>query len=552
MRRVLALLVFLLAPLAAHAACLPSGATTGMIGCEPVAPSMANTDLLQVWLPGVFPQSAQIITRTNMLAGAVATLSTLTVTGATALQGVATAAAKVTLSGTPTSLVFTPPNVTAATAQSNGYMIEQDITYALPSGASSIYFGNEFNASVSGGNSGAQVWNNLFRVFDNSTVAMDVVNGDFQTIRASADPAPGQTMWGLIINPVDETGLNSNLAGGMLALEIDMAANDADNGSAIRQGITFSLAKTNGVGVAAEAHYAVAMFANDGSYFDAPIEIATPFKNAAIDTRSAGLASGGTNNALWMRTSQQIAFDTAGNDVISTDTSSIASSIPFRSPNYNLASLPVMSAPEHGSVAYCDNCLTLSGMGGGVQVVLNSAGEWFTPWGTAASTSNQPVDIAGAVVLSSTLTVPAGTGYAFSGASTAITTDNATITSNIPYRMPGYVVTSLPTLAGGEVGATAYCTNCLTMDGMAGGTPAFLNTAGNWVTAWGTTPSTSNQAVGIAGAITLGAFLTFQSSTTGANSQTYTNSPCANTTTAHWIPIAITGQVGTLYLAACQ
>ena len=520
MRRVFALSAFLLAPLAAHAACLPSSATTGMIGCEPVATALAGTDLLQAWLPGVFPQSAQIITRNNLLKGV--------------------------------SLALSVPNITASTAQANGYAIEQDFSYVLPSGASGIYFGNEFNATVQGGGSSAQVWNTLFRVFDNSTAAMDVVNTDFQTVRALADPAPGQTMWGAIINPVDETGLNSNLGGGMLALEIDMAANDADNGSAIRQGIVFNLAKTNGVGVAAEAHYAMSMFASDGSYFDEAVEIAAPFKNAAIDTRSAGLAVGGTNNALWMRTSQQIAFDTAGNDVISTDTSSITSSIPFRSPNYNLTSLPVMSAPEHGSAAYCDDCLTLSGGGGGVPVVLNSAGMWFTPWGTAASTSNQTVNIAGAVVLQSNLTVPANLGYGFSGGSTVIDTDNITVTSNIPYRMPSYVVTSLPTMSGGEAGAAGYCTNCLTMDGMAGGTPAFLNTAGNWVTAWGTTPSTSNQAVGIAGTLTLGALLTFQLSTTGSSSQTYTNSPCTNTTTAHWIPVGITGQSGTFYLAACQ
>jgi hypothetical protein len=203
-------------------------------------------------------------------------------------------------------------------------------------------------------------------------------------------------------------------------------------------------------------------------------------------------------------------------------------------------------------MAYCDNCLTLSGMGGGVQVILNNAGEWFTPWGTPGSTSNQPVDIAGAVVLSSTLTVPAGTGLSFSGASTAITTDNATVTSNIPYRMPGYVLASLPVLSSGEVGAAAYCTNCLTLAGATGGVPAFLNTAEGWITPWGTTPSTSNQAFSIAGAVTLGTFLTFASSTTGSSSQSYTNSPCANTTVARWIPIAITGQSGAFYVAACQ
>jgi hypothetical protein len=50
-----------LAPFAANAACVPVQATFGMMGCEPVASSVANTDYLQAWLPGVFPNSAQLV-----------------------------------------------------------------------------------------------------------------------------------------------------------------------------------------------------------------------------------------------------------------------------------------------------------------------------------------------------------------------------------------------------------------------------------------------------------------------------------------------------------
>ena len=47
--------------------------------------------------------------------------------------------------------------------------------------------------------------------------------------------------------------------------------------------------------------------------------------------------------------------------------------------------------------------------------------------------------------------------------------------------------------------------------------------------------------------------VTFGSSTTGSTAQTYTNSPCTTSaTTAQWIPVSITGQSGTFYVAACH
>ncbi len=44
----------------------------------------------------------------------------------------------------------------------------------------------------------------------------------------------------------------------------------------------------------------------------------------------------------------------------------------------------------------------------------------------------------------------------------------------------------------------------------------------------------------------------FRASTTGAGIATFTNSPCTILTTEQWIPVEITGQTGTWYLAACQ
>lgn len=44
----------------------------------------------------------------------------------------------------------------------------------------------------------------------------------------------------------------------------------------------------------------------------------------------------------------------------------------------------------------------------------------------------------------------------------------------------------------------------------------------------------------------------FSTSSTGASTQTFTNSPCTGTTTEKWIPVSITGQTGTWFVPACQ
>jgi hypothetical protein len=44
----------------------------------------------------------------------------------------------------------------------------------------------------------------------------------------------------------------------------------------------------------------------------------------------------------------------------------------------------------------------------------------------------------------------------------------------------------------------------------------------------------------------------FHSSSTGAATQTFTNSPCTGLTTEQWIPVAINGQSGTWFVPACQ
>lgn len=67
MKKWLIALVFTWAPVVTHAACVPGQAVSGMIGCWPVVTSMSNTtDYLDIWRPGVFPASAQLITPGNL------------------------------------------------------------------------------------------------------------------------------------------------------------------------------------------------------------------------------------------------------------------------------------------------------------------------------------------------------------------------------------------------------------------------------------------------------------------------------------------------------
>lgn len=52
--------------------------------------------------------------------------------------------------------------------------------------------------------------------------------------------------------------------------------------------------------------------------------------------------------------------------------------------------------------------------------------------------------------------------------------------------------------------------------------------------------------------VTVSQPIKFASSTTGVGLQTFTNSPCVTLSTEQYIPVQITGQTGTWYVAACQ
>jgi hypothetical protein len=78
-----------------------------------------------------------------------------------------------------------------------------------------------------------------------------------------------------------------------------------------------------------------------------------------------------------------------------------------------------------------------------------------------------------------------------------------------------------------------------------------LDSIGSTFTLGGTSATAIN--VGNSGSnTTLAGTLTLATSTTGAATQTFTNSPCSGLTSERWVPVAITGQTGTWYVPACQ
>jgi hypothetical protein len=69
MRKWLLAIAAVVLPVVAHAACDPTQATAGMLGCSPTAPSAAGTDYLYLWQPPKFPNSQQKITVDSLFNG---------------------------------------------------------------------------------------------------------------------------------------------------------------------------------------------------------------------------------------------------------------------------------------------------------------------------------------------------------------------------------------------------------------------------------------------------------------------------------------------------
>ena len=321
----------------------------------------------------------------------------------------------------PGTMTFTHAPVTDTTAPGTGYLIQQSLAYNLSVTCSGIFFGNEFNATVNGNPpSGAQIWNNFDRIFCETapTSGADIVNRYIQTIRPATFGTPAQIMWGVVMELRDQTGLKSSLAGGILGLEIDIACNDLDD-AGTRQGLVITFLNGTGSGVAPQANEAIGIFSGGmaAANFKSIIQMAAPFHDAGIDMRNMGRVSGGTTHAIWFNTGLDIAFDTAGAVTLSTDTtyinasvmvnsprgyaiggsaqllsadgSTMATSVPFRLQHYTTAALPVLSAPEQGSLAFCvdgRNPGEGSGSGSGCLAILNHAGTWVAVWSGVAVT----------------------------------------------------------------------------------------------------------------------------------------------------------------------
>lgn len=105
--------------------------------------------------------------------------------------------------------------------------------------------------------------------------------------------------------------------------------------------------------------------------------------------------------------------------------------------------------------------------------------------------------------------------------------------------------------AGGkqaQVNNTATAVDFLTLTGSAAGSPGIV---GIGASGTDTDISISLTPKG-AGTIVAAGPIKLASSTTGAGTQTFTNSPCSGLTSERWIPYQITGQTGTWYIPACQ
>lgn len=200
-------------------------------------------------------------------------------------------------------------------AEPDGYALKQNLSYELTAQASGIYFGNVLNSAVGGSQTAnAQVWANLDRMFvtTESDAAGAVVPRYVQAVRYR--PARNLVMWSVVAEARDMTGLPSSEGGPMLGLEVDIAANGLDD-AGTRQGVVITLldgSYGNGGHPAAQRALGVFNGGMSDAYYHSVLDIATPFRDAVLDTRHAGDAKGGSGNAIWMRDGQAIAFDAAG------------------------------------------------------------------------------------------------------------------------------------------------------------------------------------------------------------------------------------------------
>lgn len=123
--------------------CVPTSATIGMIGCTTIAGSISpTTDYVQIWSPGVFPDSARLITPAHMLTGQTITGGILTGTfsGSPTFSGAVTFSGSTLFSGSApsgagiTSLFASPPAIGGTTPAAGAFT---SIVAGTPSGGAS-------------------------------------------------------------------------------------------------------------------------------------------------------------------------------------------------------------------------------------------------------------------------------------------------------------------------------------------------------------------------------------------------------------------------------
>jgi len=208
-----------------------------------------------------------------------------------------------------------------APAGDHGYAIDQVISYNPGPNASGIYFGNKLSCVIYGSQTrnGAQIWNNLDQMVcvTDPTSSADYVNRYIQSVRNNG--AGQSQMWCAVLECRDRSGLKSSQAGTMVALEVDIVADDEDDAMA-RQGIAICMLTGANPTTKPPMTFRNALSIWTGYGMDATknagvirmFELNCPFREAGLDFRWSLPMTGTTGNALWLRAAHKVVFNNTG------------------------------------------------------------------------------------------------------------------------------------------------------------------------------------------------------------------------------------------------
>lgn len=190
-------------------------------------------------------------------------------------------------------------------AQSLFVPIQADYT-----SGSGVTQGNHFRVQSLG--SPYEHWNVLITSSSNSVagtprlVPLYVQGSNF----SSGGTAANRWIWGAVIEARDDSGVSSATGAGLQSIEVNVAANGADDRAGYgRLGIVIIASKADAGGTDMTASYALALNTGTGSKWHRGIEAGGTYTQSVLDTRSATVESGGY--AIWLKTDHVIAMDTS-------------------------------------------------------------------------------------------------------------------------------------------------------------------------------------------------------------------------------------------------